>query len=158
MLFWNSLAFSMIQRSCFFGMVARKTSFFIRLLLKSFCRLWSAISLQCILVSFYLSCLLYIGFLYWYFWIYVSHQFWKFLGLYPLKKILAHFKFLLLGGSLQAVWYYPIGLKEKAMATHSGTLAWKIPWAEEPGRLQSMGSRRVRTWGATSLSLFTFMH
>ena len=33
---------------------------------------------------------------------------------------------------------------EKAMATHSSTLAWKIPWMEEPGRLQSMGSRRVR--------------
>ena len=33
---------------------------------------------------------------------------------------------------------------EKAMATHSSTLAWKIPWTEEPGRLQSMGSRRVR--------------
>ena len=33
---------------------------------------------------------------------------------------------------------------EKAMATHSGALAWKIPWMEEPGRLQSMGSRRVR--------------
>ena len=32
---------------------------------------------------------------------------------------------------------------EKAMATHSSTLAWKIPWTEEPGRLQSMGSRRV---------------
>ena len=30
------------------------------------------------------------------------------------------------------------------MAPHSGTLAWKIPWTEEPGRLQSMGSRRVR--------------
>ena len=33
---------------------------------------------------------------------------------------------------------------EKAMATHSSTLAWKIPWMEEPGGLQSMGSRRVR--------------
>ena len=33
---------------------------------------------------------------------------------------------------------------EKAMATHSSTLAWKIPWMEEPGRLQSMGLRRVR--------------
>ena len=33
---------------------------------------------------------------------------------------------------------------EKAMAPHSSTLAWKIPWAEEPGRLQSMGSLRVR--------------
>ena len=32
---------------------------------------------------------------------------------------------------------------EKAMAAHSGTLAWKIPWTEEPGRLQSMGSLRV---------------
>ena len=32
---------------------------------------------------------------------------------------------------------------EKAMAPHSSTLAWKIPWAEEPGGLQSMGSRRV---------------
>ena len=33
---------------------------------------------------------------------------------------------------------------EKAMATHSSTLAWKIPWTEEPGRLQSMGLLRVR--------------
>ena len=32
---------------------------------------------------------------------------------------------------------------EKAMAPHSNTLAWKIPWMEEPGRLQSMGSHRV---------------
>ena len=32
---------------------------------------------------------------------------------------------------------------EKAMATHSSTLAWKIPWMEEPGRLQSTGSQRV---------------
>ena len=34
-------------------------------------------------------------------------------------------------------------LMEKAMAPHSSTLAWKIPWMEEPGRLQSMGSLRV---------------
>ena len=47
---------------------------------------------------------------------------------------------------------------EKAMAPHSSTLAWKIPWTEEPGRLQSMGSRRVRHNWATSLSFFTFMH
>ena len=46
----------------------------------------------------------------------------------------------------------------KAMATHSSTLAWKIPWAEEPGRLQSKGLLRVRHYWATSLSLFTFMH
>ena len=34
-------------------------------------------------------------------------------------------------------------LLEKEMATHSSILAWKIPWMEEPGRLQSMGSQRV---------------
>ena len=47
---------------------------------------------------------------------------------------------------------------EKAMAPHSSTPAWKIPWTEEPGRLQSMGSPRVGHDWATSLSLFTFMH
>ena len=47
---------------------------------------------------------------------------------------------------------------EKAMAPHSSTLARKIPWTEEPGRLQSMGSLRVGHDWATSLSLFTFMH
>ena len=47
---------------------------------------------------------------------------------------------------------------EKAMAPHSSTLAWKIPWMEEPGRLQSMGSQRVGHNWVTSLSLFTFMH
>ena len=45
---------------------------------------------------------------------------------------------------------------EKAMATHSSTLAWKIPWTEEPGRPQSMGSLRVGHDWATSLSVFTF--
>ena len=44
------------------------------------------------------------------------------------------------------------------MATHSSTLAWKIPWMEEPGRLQSMGSLRVGHDRVTSLSLFTFLH
>ena len=44
------------------------------------------------------------------------------------------------------------------MAPHSSTLAWKIPWTEEPGGLQSMRSRRVRHELATSLSLSTFMH
>ena len=47
---------------------------------------------------------------------------------------------------------------EKAMAPHSSTLAWKILWMEKPGRLQSMGSLRVRHNWVTSLSLFTFMH
>ena len=40
---------------------------------------------------------------------------------------------------------------------HSSTFAWKIPWTEEPGRLQSMGSLTVGDDWATSLSLFTFM-
>ena len=44
------------------------------------------------------------------------------------------------------------------MATHFSTLAWKIPWMEEPGGLQSMGSLGVGHDSATSLSLFTFMH
>ena len=44
------------------------------------------------------------------------------------------------------------------MAPHSNTLAWKIPWTEEPGRLQSMGLLRVRHDWATSFWLFTFMH
>ena len=42
------------------------------------------------------------------------------------------------------------------MTPHSSTLAWKIPWTEEPGRLQSMGSLRVGHDWATSLSFFTF--
>ena len=49
-------------------------------------------------------------------------------------------------------------MSEKAMVPHSSTLAWKIPWTEEPGRLWSMGSRRVGHDWVTSLSLFTFMH
>ena len=44
------------------------------------------------------------------------------------------------------------------MAPHSSTLAWNIPWAEEPGGLHSMGSRRVGHDWAPSLSPFTFMH
>ena len=46
----------------------------------------------------------------------------------------------------------------KRMAPHSSTLAWKISWMEEPGRLQSLGSLGVRHNWATSLSLFTFTH
>ena len=49
-------------------------------------------------------------------------------------------------------------IRPSSMAPHSSTLAWKIPWMEEPGGLQSMGSLRVRHDWATSLSLFTFMH
>ena len=50
---------------------------------------------------------------------------------------------------------YTVGA-EKAMAPDSSTLAWKIPWMEEPSRLQSMGSLRVRHDWVTSLSVFTF--
>ena len=49
-------------------------------------------------------------------------------------------------------------LTEKTMAPHSSTLAWKIPWTEAPGRLQSMELLRVGHDCETSLSLFTFMH
>ena len=49
-------------------------------------------------------------------------------------------------------------ISEKAMATRSSTLAWKIPWTEGPGGLQSMGSLGVRHNWATSLYFFTFMH
>ena len=52
----------------------------------------------------------------------------------------------------------PRFVTEKVMAPYSSTLAWKIPWMEEPGGLQSMGSRRVGQDSVTSLSLFTFMH
>ena len=51
-----------------------------------------------------------------------------------------------------------IDFERKAMAPHSNTLAWRIPWTEKPGRLQSLGSLRVRHDWAISLSLFTFMH
>ena len=47
----------------------------------------------------------------------------------------------------QEIWVRSLGQKdalEKEMATHSSIPAWQIPWTEEPGRLQSMGSLRVR--------------
>ena len=55
-------------------------------------------------------------------------------GFFPTQGSSLHLLYLL---HLQA------GSSEKAMAPHSSTLAWKIPWTEEPGGLQSMGSRRV---------------
>ena len=56
-----------------------------------------------------------------------------------------------------STWDVVDALPEKAMAPHSSTLAWKIPWTEEPGRLQSMGSLGVGHYWATYLSFFTFM-
>ena len=49
--------------------------------------------------------------------------------------------------AMQETWVRSLGWEdplEKEMATHSSTLAWKIPWTKEPGRLESMGSQRVR--------------
>ena len=60
--------------------------------------------------------------------------------------------------SIKAYMWNLENVPEKAMAPHSSALAWKIPWTEEPGRLQYMGARRVRHDWATSLWLFTFMH
>ena len=48
--------------------------------------------------------------------------------------------------AMQETWFQSLGWEdplEKEKATHSSTLAWKIPWMEEPGRLQSMGSQRA---------------
>ena len=47
-------------------------------------------------------------------------------------------------------------IAEKAVATHSSTLAWKIPWTEKPGRLQSMESQRVGHDWATSLKIIQY--
>ena len=57
---------------------------------------------------------------------------------------------------MREIWVQSLGWEdplEKEMAIHSSTIAWKIPWTEEPGRLQSMGSQRVGHDWATSLSL-----
>ena len=69
---------------------------------------------------------------------------------YPAKSAMLH----------STLIFFPplMAATEKAMAPHSSTLAWKIPWTEEPGRLQSMGSLRVGHDWVTSLSLFTFMY
>ena len=56
--------------------------------------------------------------------------------------------------SLSKLWE----LVGEGNGTHSSTLAWKIPWTEQPGRLRSLGSLRVGHYWASSLSLLTFMH
>ena len=58
-----------------------------------------------------------------------------------------------LGENLFGFLAYRLYIYMKAMAPPSSTLAWKIPWTEEPGRLQSMG-----LLGVGHFSLFTFMH
>ena len=56
--------------------------------------------------------------------------------------------------SLSEMWETQVGSLEKEMTTHSSMLAWKIPWVEEPGGLQSIGPQRVRRDWATSLQEF----
>ena len=58
---------------------------------------------------------------------------------------------------MQETWVRSLGGEdplEKEMATHSSILAWKIPWTEEPGRLQSMGLQRVGLYNSFATSLF----
>ena len=88
-------------------------------------------------------------------------------GIYPLLSLCVLHLIPALGTSLVAqtvkclstmweTWVQSLGREdppEKEMAIHSSTIAWKIPWTEEPGRLQSMGSQRVGHDWATSLSL-----
>ena len=89
---------------------------------------------------------------------YLSSSFW----LTSLSMIISCYDNLMDNHPCCCKWHYFLLLDwvafhwEKAMAPHSSTLAWKIPWAEEPARLQSMGSLRVGHDWATSLSLFTF--
>ena len=72
------------------------------------------------------------------------------------RGILRHFSLLKknLLSILKHLLFTMIFETEKAMAPYSSTLAWKIPWMQEPGGLQSMGSQRVRHDGMTSLYLF----
>ena len=61
--------------------------------------------------------------------------------------------------TMQETWVQSLGWEdalEKEMATHSSILAWNIPWTEEPGRLQSTGSQRVRHDRVASLSFLFF--
>ena len=72
--------------------------------------------------------------------------------------VVVNILYMLLTYSIQNSLRISVFSLEKAMAPHSSTLAWKIPWMEEPGRQQTMGLLRVgRDW-VTSLSLFTFTH
>ena len=68
----------------------------------------------------------------------------EFVTAFPLYYVLAFLVCRILSPSPgMNVWESLDPWREKLMATHSRTLAWKIPWTEEPGRLQSMGSLRV---------------
>ena len=88
----------------------------------------------------------------------ISRKMWSFSKIFQLhlkESLSLNFKVF---GSLKILFFPANDISsEKAVAPHSSSLAWKIPWTEEPGRLQSMGSIRVwHNWA--SLSLFTLMH
>ena len=68
---------------------------------------------------------------------------WEFNSRFPQAPVAQTVKRL---PAMRETWLQPLGREdplEKEMATHSSILAWKIPWKEEPGRLQSMGLQRV---------------
>ena len=61
----------------------------------------------------------------------------------------------------QETWVGSLGQEdplEKGMATHSSILAWRVPWTEEPGRLQSQGHKESDTTEQLTLSLFVYTH
>ena len=63
--------------------------------------------------------------------------------------------------AMPEIWVWSLSREdplEKEMATHSSILAWRIPWTEEPGRLQSLGSQRVRYNWATNTHTHTHTH
>ena len=84
-----------------------------------------------------------------------SCTFWLFVWASLLAQMVKHLSRMRETRVRSLGWEDPL---EKEMAIHSSTIAWKIPWTEEPGRLQSMGSLRAGHDWVTSLSLFTFMH
>ena len=83
---------------------------------------------------------------------------WKFLTKHKITILLEKISFSAFNTTskferiIVSFYTHLVYMSEKAMAPHSSTLAWKIPWTEEPGRLQSMGSLKSRT----RLSDFTF--
>ena len=88
-------------------------------------------------------------------WTHISHHIYSF-GL--VQMIISHHAKLNRRLVKQILDVFNLCILEKVMAPHSSTLAWQIPWMEEPGGLQSIGSLRVGQDWATSLSLFTFMY
>ena len=80
---------------------------------------------------------------------YLKSRFWFLLFIYVCMYIFVCHHPICIIIFLSNFWEELYFVSEKAMAPHSSTLAWKIPWTEEPGRLQSMGSLRVGQDSAT---------